>query len=375
MDNQRLRVGVLFGGRSCEHEVSVQSARSVIEAMDQHKYDIIPIGVTKEGHWLSLDKPALRGPTRRLTARGDKVALLPDPEPRSLVSLAGLNGNGHRESKDPMPLDVVFPLIHGPLGEDGTVQGLFELADIAYVGSGVLGSAVGMDKPTMKALFQQRGLPVTPYRVVLRKHWHADPLAVQSNCEAAFPYPWFVKPANLGSSVGVSKVHDVSEFAQAMDSAALYDRKLIVEAAIDGAREVEVAVLGNDEPVASVPGEIVPGREYYDYHAKYLDDSTRLIVPAKLPKAVSERVRELALEAFRALDCAGLARIDFLLSRDDLKVYVSEANTLPGFTPVSMYPILWEASGLPYRDLIDRLIALALERHEERRCNRRSFTE
>lgn len=375
MAKRRLRVGVLFGGRSAEHEVSLQSARSVIAAMDRDKYEIIPIGVTKTGEWLTLDAPALDGPGRVLDEEGDRVSLLPEPERQSLVPLEKRSVNGIGATADGTPLDVVFPLIHGPLGEDGTVQGLFELADIAYVGSGVLGSAVGMDKVTMKALFQHRGLPVTPYRAVLRKHWQNAPERVRSTCEAAFPYPWFVKPANMGSSVGVTKVHDASELAAAMDSAAEYDRKLLVEMAVAEPREIEVSVLGNDEPQASVPGEIVPCNEFYDYGAKYLDEATRLIIPADLPGPLTRRLQELSLEAFRALDCAGLARVDFLVSRDDLEVYVSEVNTLPGFTSVSMYPKLWEASGLSYRELIDRLIDLALERHQERRGNRRSFTE
>jgi D-alanine-D-alanine ligase len=372
---QRLRVGVLFGGRSAEHEVSLQSARSVLEAMDRDKYEIIPIGVTKAGEWLTVDTPALGAPTRVLDEDGDRVSLLPEPERQSLVPLAERSVNGISPKTGGTPLDVIFPLIHGPLGEDGTVQGLFELADIAYVGSGVLGSAAGMDKVAMKALFENRCLPITPYRAVLRKQWQADPRGIQSACEAAFPYPWFVKPANMGSSVGVSKVHDASELMDAMSSAAEYDRKLLVEAAVEDAREIEVAVLGNDEPEASVPGEIVPSNEFYDYGAKYLDGATRLIIPADLPETMTRRMKELALEAFRALDCAGLARVDFLVSRSDLEVYVSEVNTLPGFTSVSMYPKLWEASGVPYPELIDRLIDLALERQEERRGNRRSFTE
>jgi D-alanine-D-alanine ligase len=255
------------------------------------------------------------------------------------------------------------------------VQGLFELADIPYVGSGVLGSAVGMDKAAMKALFLQRQLKIPAHRVFLRKRWRDDARGVLEECESAFAYPWFVKPANLGSSVGISKVHDESEFGPAMDEAAQYDRKLVVEAAVEHAREVEVAVMGNDEPAASVVGEILPSHEFYDYESKYLDEATRLIIPAELPEAVANQVRDMAVEAFLALDCAGLARVDFLIDGKTSEVYLSEVNTMPGFTSVSMYPKLWEASGVPYAELIDKLIALALERHGEIHGNRRSFTD
>lgn len=372
MATKRLRVGILFGGRSAEHEVSLRSALSVMEAMDRDKYELVPIGISKAGEWLRLDARALEKPGEPLALEGDPVALLPHPEDRSLMPL----GNGADSAAGRhKALDVVFPVLHGPLGEDGTVQGLLELADIPYVGSGVLGSAVGMDKAAMKALFQQRGLNVPAHRVFLRKRWRDDPAAVQAECEAAFAYPWFVKPANLGSSVGISKVHDEADFGPAMDEAAQYDRKLIVEAAVEHAREVEISVLGNDEPVASVVGEILPSHEFYDYESKYLDQATRLIIPADLPESVANQAREMAVEAFLALDCAGLARVDFLVAANTLEVYLSEVNTMPGFTSVSMYPKLWEASGVPYAELIDRLIALAIERHAETHGNRRSLTE
>ena len=372
LPNKRLRVGVLFGGRSAEHEVSLRSALSVMEAMDRDKYELVPIGVSKRGEWLRMDTRALEGPATSLALEGDRVALLPHPEDQSLVPLD--NGSGHTGQAQ-NPLDVVFPVMHGPLGEDGTVQGLLELADIPYVGSGVLGSAVGMDKAAMKALFRERRLDITPYCVFLRKRWRDDREAVRAECEAAFAYPWFVKPANLGSSIGISKVHDESEFAHAMDDAAQYDRKLIVEAAVEHAREVEVSVLGNDEPVASVVGEILPSHEFYDYESKYLDEATRLAIPADLPAPVADEIRQMAVDAFLALDCAGLARVDFLVAAKTLKVYLSEVNTMPGFTSVSMYPKLWEASGLPYPELIDKLIQLAIERHAEIRANRRSYTD
>ncbi|GMQ76045.1 MAG: D-alanine--D-alanine ligase [Gammaproteobacteria bacterium] len=369
MPEKRLRVGVLFGGRSAEHEVSLRSALSIMDAMDRDKYELVPIGVSKAGEWRRLDTRALQGPARSLALQGDRVALLPHPQDQSLVPLD--NGAGGRQK----PLDVVFPVLHGPLGEDGTVQGLFELADIPYVGSGVLGSAVGMDKAAMKALFLQRRLNITPYRVFLRRQWQNDRHAVQAECQAAFAYPWFVKPANLGSSIGISKVHDDAEFGPAMDEAAQYDRKLVVEAAVEDAREIEVSVMGNDQPLASVVGEILPSHEFYDYDSKYLDEATRLVIPADLPESVANRVRKTAVEAFLALDCAGLARVDFLIAAKTLEIVLSEVNTMPGFTTVSMYPKLWEASGIPYPELIDRLIELAMERHAEIRSNRRSLTE
>jgi len=368
LPDKRLRVGVLFGGRSAEHEVSLRSGLSVMQAMDREKYELVPIGVSKSGEWLRMDKRALDGPDSTLALAGDRVALLPHPEDQSLVPL----DNGSSAHK---PLDVVVPVLHGPLGEDGTVQGLLELADVAYVGSGVLGSAVGMDKAIMKDLFAHRGLTITPHRVFLRKRWQTEPAAVQAECETAFAYPWFVKPANLGSSVGISKVHDGSEFPRAMDVAADYDRKLIVEAAVGNAREVEVSVLGNDDPIASVVGEILPGQEFYDYASKYVDESTRLLIPADLPEPVADAIRRIAVEAFRALDLAGLARVDFLVDGNTHEVYLSEVNTMPGFTSVSMYPKLWEASGIPYSELIDRLIELAIERHAETRGNRKSYTD
>jgi len=372
LPEKRLRVGVLFGGRSAEHEVSLRSALSVMQAMDRDKYELVPIGVSKAGEWLRMDAAALEGTGEALALQGERVALLPHPENKSLMAL----GHGADRASDPQKaLDVVFPVLHGPLGEDGTVQGLLELADIPYVGSGVLGSAVGMDKAAMKALFLQRGLNIAPYRVFLRKTWRDDAEAVRSACEAAFSYPWFVKPANLGSSVGISKVYDKDDFGPAMDEAARYDRKLVVEAAVEHAREVEISVMGNDEPVASVVGEILPSHEFYDYESKYLDEATRLIIPAEIPDSVAQQAREMAVEAFLALDCAGLARVDFLIASKTLEVVLSEVNTMPGFTSVSMYPKLWEASGVPYAELIDKLIELALERHAEMHSNRRSLTE
>jgi D-alanine-D-alanine ligase len=357
MSNKRIRVGVLFGGRSAEHEVSLQSARAVMAAMNRDRFEVIPIGVTQSGDWITLRDPLLSVDKPVQNTDGSPVALLPTPTHQDLMSLAN-EGGGAR-------IDVILPLIHGTYGEDGTVQGLFELAGIPYVGSGVLGSAVAMDKAVMKALFSHYGLPVSPYRIVPRKRWQAEPGAVQSECGAELGYPMFVKPANLGSSVGISKVHEASEFTRAMDDAARYDRKLIVEASVENAHEIEIAVLGNDEPIASVAGEIIPCNEFYDYNAKYLDGTSQLIIPAPLPEAVVDRLQRLAIEAFHALECSGLARVDFLVRRDDHEIFLLEANTLPGFTPISMYPKLWQASGVSYSELIERLIELALERHQD----------
>ena len=363
MTKQRIRVGILFGGRSCEHEVSLRSAQSVIDAIDRSKYDIVPIGITKQGEWLRLPQPAL--PQERALAAGDgaPVALLPRPDGSTLQSLAEASTDAGTEAG---AIDVIFPLIHGTFGEDGTLQGLLELSGIPYVGAGVLGSAVAMDKAVMKALCEQAGLPVAPYRTVLRKHWQEAPEQVQRDCES-LGYPLFVKPANLGSSVGISKAHNGSEFVSAMQIAAQYDRKIVVEQGIEDAHEVEVSVLGNDTPSASVPGEIIPCNEFYDYAAKYLAQDSQLVIPAPLPEPVVAQLQRYAIQAFQALDCAGMARVDFLVRRADHRIVLLEANTLPGFTSISMYPKLWAASGLSYPDLIDRLITLALERAEERR--------
>jgi D-alanine-D-alanine ligase len=351
MTAQRIRVGVLFGGRSCEHEVSLRSAQSVMDAIDQDKYEIVPIGITKQGQWLRLPETTL--PTSRALTQtdGESLALLPKPVDAAVTGV-----------------DVIFPLIHGTFGEDGTLQGLLELADIPYVGSGVLGSAVGMDKVVMKALFEQAGLPSAAYRAVLRGQWRSAPDKVIADCEQ-LAYPLFVKPANLGSSVGISKAHDRNELRQALQLAAQYDRKMIVEQGIEDAHEVEVAVLGNEVLETSVPGEIIPCNEFYDYEAKYLADSSQLIIPAPLPDTVIAQLQDHAKRAFQALDCAGMARVDFLVRRTGYEIFLLEANTLPGFTSISMYPKLWAASGLAYPLLIEKLISLALERHAEQRQN------
>ncbi|MGQ9779861.1 MAG: D-alanine--D-alanine ligase [Bacillota bacterium] len=360
----RLRVGVLFGGRSGEHQVSVASAASVIAALDPEKYEVVPIGITTDGRWLPGVHP------RDLLASGEpQVRRLPSSGPsQETVFLAPAAANDHPLGNLKEKLDVVFPVLHGPYGEDGTVQGLLELADVPYVGAGVLASAAGMDKGIMKALFRQAGLPVGPYLVFLRREWESSPEMVRRRIEEELGYPCFVKPANLGSSVGISKVHEPGELAPAMDLAASYDRRLVVEAFIEG-RELECSVLGNDEPIASLPGEIVPCEEFYSYRAKYLAGESRLLIPAPVSPEIVARIQELSIRAFKAIDCAGLARVDFFLTpRDEL--IVNEINTMPGFTAISMYPKLWEASGISYGELVDRLLELALERYADRRRSR-----
>ncbi|MBL7184393.1 MAG: D-alanine--D-alanine ligase [Anaerolineae bacterium] len=371
---EKLRVGVIFGGQSGEHEVSLVSAQGIMKAMDKEKYEIIPIGITKEGRWLTSGEPM-----KLLQSGGlDAVGRIPGveraaPGTRELLVRSRRDlVPGTREKGFPQ-VDVVFPVLHGPYGEDGTVQGLLELADIPYVGAGVLGSALGMDKIAMKAVFMSHGLPVVEHVALKRKDWERDPEAMMELIEEELGYPCFVKPANLGSSVGISKVHQRSELAPALHLAARYDRRMLAERAVN-AREIEVSVLGNDEPIASVPGEIIPCREFYDYIAKYVDDRSELIIPADLPPEVTRRIQELAIAAFLAVDCAGMARVDFLLDKDTGELNVGELNTIPGFTPISMYPKLWEASGISYSELIDRLIELALERHADNSRSETSYS-
>jgi D-alanine-D-alanine ligase len=373
MAKKKLRVGVLFGGKSGEHEISLRSARSILAAIDRKKYDVVELGITKEGRWLPSDEAPLLL---------EKQIPFGNDNQKSNDRSVGLSiAAAAAEPEVGTGLDVVFPVLHGTFGEDGTIQGMFELADIAYVGSGVLGSAAGMDKDAMKRMFFAAGLPLTPHVTVLRSEWKADPKKVTRLIEKTLTYPVFVKPANLGSSVGISKVKSRKELAAAMDEAAGFDRKLVIEQGVGGPgvkpRELEVAVLGNDAPEASVVGEIVPAKEFYDYEAKYelngADESVS-IIPAKLSKAEEKRIRAMAIAAFRACDCAGLARVDFLMSPAKkgrpAEIVLNEVNTMPGFTSISMYPKLWAASGLPYRKLIDRLIALALERHTEKQQTR-----
>lgn len=356
----RIRVAVLFGGQSAEHDVSLRSAETVLGALDPERYETIPVGVTREGRWLTGGEPL-----RQLAAASDLFAIGPG-EAESVPSDAVASPPGALPAGIAGEVDVVFPVLHGPMGEDGTVQGLLELSGLPYVGSGVLGSAVAMDKAMAKTVLEQAGLPQAPWRLVQRKEWERDPGLVTEWIADGLGFPCFVKPANMGSSVGVVKARDAGELAGAMDSAGRFDRRIVVEAGLD-ARELEVAVLGNDEPVASVAGEIVPANEFYDYQAKYIDDRSTLIVPAELEGKTLVYVQELAIDAFRALDLAGMARVDFFLERRTDHIFVNEVNTLPGFTTISMYPLLWAATGVPTPELVDRLIGLALERHADRR--------
>jgi D-alanine-D-alanine ligase len=387
---RKLRVGIIFGGRSGEHEVSLRSAASVLAAIDRKKYEVVPIGIAKSGHWLLGDEArhmldsgtnATAGGGSALKTRAAHLsALLPTAHPAGLLHVPA-NAPKEQAQAQALGVDVLVPVLHGTFGEDGTIQGLFELAGKAYVGSGVLGSAAGMDKDVMKRLFAAAGLPIVEHVTLLRSAWQKSPRKAIAEIEATLRYPLFVKPANLGSSVGISKVHDRSELAPAIVLAASYDRKIIIEQGVGGkatktrpgerARELEVAVLGNDDPRASVVGEIVPAKEFYDYEAKYESDGSIPIIPARLSKAQAKEIREMAIAAFHACDCSGLARVDFLLEPESRggkpgRLYLNEINTMPGFTSISMYPKLWQASGLKYSDLIDRLIELAMERRAER---------
>jgi D-alanine-D-alanine ligase len=370
-DRRRPRVLLIFGGRSAEHEVSVVSAASVAGALDPDRYEVVAVGIDKEGRWHLLPgPPALEpGSAQALPSvredAGSEVALAREPGSRELV-----DQSGERRS-----FDVVFPVLHGPFGEDGTIQGLLELAGIPYVGAGVLGSAVGMDKAVQKVLFRAAGLRVVPHVVVHDREWLEDPEAVEAKA-ADLGYPVFAKPAALGSSVGVTKVHEVGGLSPAMKHAFEYGRKALLERSMEGAREIEVSVLGNDDPVASVAGEIIPkGHEFYDYEAKYVDeDGAQLVVPADIPPETLEEAQRMAVTAFRAIDCAGMARVDFFLEPSG-GLYVNEINTIPGFTNISMYPRLWEASGLSYTELVDRLVQLAMERHDAEARRGRSLEE
>ncbi len=365
----KLRVGVLFGGRSGEHEVSLMSARSVLAALRRERYEVVEIGITKQGVWL-MGEGVLAALQEGRTAGLDTVTLLPDPTRRGVFRMRPRDGEVLLEHL--ATLDVVFPVLHGTFGEDGTLQGLLEMADVAYVGAGVVGSAVGMDKGIFKAVMQAHGLPVVPYALFTRREVEHDIDTVVARCEALAPYPLFTKPANLGSSVGVTKARNREALVRGLREAARYDRRIVVEQGIE-AREIEVSVLGNEEPQASIAGEIRPGDEFYSYEAKYLDDTSELLIPAPLSEEQMAQVRALAVAAYRAIDCAGMARVDFLLDKATGVFYINEVNTIPGFTQISMYPKLWEASGLAYPDLLDRLIELALERKAERDRTERTF--
>ncbi len=408
----KLRVGILFGGRSGEHEVSLLSAASVLRAIDKTKYEVVPIGITKDGRWLTAEHAerllkgeskneehadegarstrttALRAgdpeatPGAAVLAAGEAVVVPPEPAHREsgLMPFQSDASALRRASDRAINVDVIFPVLHGTFGEDGTIQGLLELADIAYVGAGVLGSAAGMDKDIMKSLFRAAGLPIVKHVTVLRSQFEREPKRVQKLVESKLKYPVFVKPANLGSSVGISKAHDGRELGPAIVEAAKFDRKIVIEEGVGGkknkAREIECAVLGNDDPKASIAGEIIPCKEFYDYDAKYLSEGSEAVIPAKITKAEMKTVQRLAIAAFRAVDCTGLARVDFLMGpgspNQRRKIFVNEINTMPGFTAISMYPKMWMASGMSYSELIDRLIQLGIERHEDKKRNRYS---
>jgi len=376
---KKIRIGVIYGGRSGEHEVSLASAAAVFKNLDPSRYEAIPILIEKSGRWtLPPRPPALEAAadaiaaSRRLPAEHSarEAHLVAHPGGDTLLAIDRREATPELST---LGLDVVFPVMHGPYGEDGTVQGLLELANVPYVGAGVLASAVGMDKAVMKKMFTADGLPICDYEVVLVRDWREDAHAVLSRIVARLGFPLFVKPANLGSSVGISKAKHSTELRTAIDFAAEFDRKIVVEAAVPAAREIECAVLGNDEPEASVPGEIIPSREFYDYEAKYLDEGSRSVIPAALSEAQSAEVRTLAVKAFKAIDGAGMARVDFLLAGDSGVLYLNEVNTIPGFTTISMYAKLWEATGLTYPRLLDRLVDLAIERHTDKQRLRTSM--
>jgi D-alanine-D-alanine ligase len=370
----RLRVGVIYGGRSSEHAVSLASAAAVFQNLDPARYDAVPICIEQDGRWtlpahppqLTSAADAIAASSARPSDTGPEVHLVAHPGGDTLL----VADRSSTTAVSSLGLDVVFPVLHGPYGEDGTVQGLLELANVPYVGCGVLASAVGMDKAAMKLVFAARGLPMVDYEVVLKRSWQSNRRAVLNAVGSRLGFPVFVKPANLGSSVGISKAKHAKELGEAIDLAAQFDRKIVVEAAVPQAREIECAVLGNDAPEASVPGEVVPSREFYDYEAKYISDDSKLLIPAPISEAQADEVRRLAIAAFTAVDGAGMARVDFLLSGEGGVLYINELNTIPGFTTISMFAKLWAASGVDYPALLDRLIALGFERHADKQLLR-----
>ncbi len=375
---------MIYGGRSGEHEVSLASAAAVFANLDRERYEPVPIRIEKDGRWSLADRPPTaisaaeviehaRLEAARPLRASREVHLLPRPSAETMLTIDRKEGDSSKAMLTGLGLDLVFPVLHGPYGEDGTIQGLLELANVAYVGCGVLASAVGMDKAVMKVLFAARGLKVCESISVTASQWAASRDAIARTAADTLGFPLFVKPANLGSSVGISKAHDAAELGPAIDLAAGFDRKIVIEKAVPNAREIEVAVLGNDDPEASVPGEIIPSREFYDYEAKYLDEGSRSVIPADLEPAIANDVRRQAIEAFRAIDGAGMARVDFLIPRGTQEIFVNEVNTIPGFTTISMFAKMWEASGVSYPQLLDRLLALAIERHGEKQQLKTSF--
>jgi D-alanine-D-alanine ligase len=376
---KKLRVGVIYGGRSGEHEVSLASAAAVFQNLDPERYLPIAILIDKEGRWALPARPPAISVAADVIHAGRKGISEPSSREAHLVAHPGgdtlltVDRREHGAVVSGLGLDVVFPVLHGPYGEDGTVQGLLELANVPYVGAGVLASAVGMDKAAMKKVFAADHLPICDYEVILAREWRRDERTIMNAIATRLGFPVFVKPANLGSSVGISKARHAAELRDAVNLAAEFDRKIVVEAAVPKAREIECSVIGNDEPEASVPGEVVPSREFYDYQAKYLDSGSQLLIPAPLSKSQTEKVRELAIAAFRAIDGSGMARVDFLLAGETGLLYLNEVNTIPGFTTIGMYSKMWAASGLPFPALLDRLIGLALERHAEKQQRRTSM--
>jgi D-alanine-D-alanine ligase len=354
---KRIRIGVIFGGRSVEHEVSLVSAASVIQALDKDKYDVVPIGIASTGQWLSSGETLHLLKEKQPVEREQEQLLTPDPRKRSLVAINDGGGVGKA-------LDVIFPVVHGKFGEDGALQGLLELADIPYVGPGVLGSAVGMDKVMQKEMLIRAHIPTAPSMWFTIEEYEARHKKIIADIERKLKYPLFIKPSNSGSSIGITKAHTRKELLVSIETAAQFDRRILVEQGINNAREIECGVLGNDRPAASVPGEIIPSNEFYDYDAKYVDEKSNAVIPAKLPNPIVKKIQQYALTAFRALDCAGMARVDFLVTKKTNRIYLNEMNTIPGFTSISMYPKLWQASGVSYSALLDTLIQLAMERHE-----------
>jgi D-alanine-D-alanine ligase len=365
----KLKIAVLFGGRSGEHEVSLMSARSVLSVLDPDKYDVTQIGITHEGTWIT-GRQTLDVMSGEAKGEQENVILPGDP---SRPGLYRLHKTAHGELFELLNhLDVVFPVLHGTYGEDGTLQGLLEMADIAYVGAGVTGSAVGMDKGVFKDVMRAIGIPVVESIIVIRSEIERDMDDIIQRAEAVSAYPLFTKPANLGSSVGITKCNSRGDLSEGLLEAAAYDRRVLIERGLN-AREIEVSVLGNDQPEASLPGEILPSREFYSYESKYIDGTSGLLIPAPIPSEVTEQVQRDAVKAYRAIDCAGMARVDFLLDKDTGNLYLNELNTIPGFTQISMYPKLWQASGIQYTQLVDRLIDLAMERKEDRDRTERRF--
>ena len=359
MNRKKLHVALIFGGRSGEHEVSLMSARSVLSVLDPAKYDVTQIGITLEGKWLTGDDVLGKLESGKLAGL-EQVIVAPDPSEPGVYVLR------NKQLEKLCDIDVYFPLLHGTFGEDGTIQGLLEMANVAYVGAGVAGSSVGMDKGIFKDVMRTNNIPSVRSVLLLRSEIEQDMNAAIARAETVGEYPLFTKPANLGSSVGITKCHTRSDLQEGLMEAARYDRRVLVEKGVANAREIEVSVLGNEDPRASVPGEVLPSREFYSYESKYIDGTSGLVIPAPLPEPTTKRIQQLAVQAFRAIDAAGMARVDFFVDKDSGEVVLNELNTIPGFTKISMYPKLWDATGIPYGEVVDRLFDLALQRKGDR---------